>query len=251
MISVKFTLWCLPQANLLQHLIHFSIRKKTSAETATKLDLISFIWDDDHIWRLDEKNWQCLWCNQTFQGINTTKALAHVLGKKGIRIKSFYVAKEKSHTTRYQELQNYKQARKGVLHDYSEKIRASITCLQNKSSAAIESTTHRSSKIITSSNKINSSVISGFSSASNISSKSNSGIFPNGSLVFDIDGNSQKMITSNENRLTIATSDIIILEGLTFNLAQKNRIQEITGVVKECFQDIYSSQQRAYIQRTN
>ena len=140
-----------------------------SAETATKLDLISSIWDDDNIRRVDEKNWQYLWCNQTFQGINATKALDHVLGKKGMHIKSCYVAKEKAHTTRYQELQNYKQDCKGVLHDYSEKIRAPIKILQNKSSAVIKSTIHWSSKIITSSNDTNSSVISGFSSASNLS----------------------------------------------------------------------------------
>ena len=65
------------------------------------------------------KNWQCLWCNQTFQGINATKALARVLGKKGMPIKSCYVAKDKYHTTRYQELQHYKQDQKGVLIDYS------------------------------------------------------------------------------------------------------------------------------------
>ena len=45
----------------------FFNKEKTSAETTTKLDIISFIRDDDHIQRLDEKNWQCLWCNQTFQ----------------------------------------------------------------------------------------------------------------------------------------------------------------------------------------
>ena len=80
----------------------FFNKEKTSAETATKLDIIPSIWDDDHIRRADEKNWQCLWCNQTFHRINATKALAHVLGKKGMHIKSFFVAKDKSHTTRYQ-----------------------------------------------------------------------------------------------------------------------------------------------------
>ena len=34
-----------------------------------------------------------------------------------MNIKSCYVAKDKAHRTRYQELQNYKQARKGVLRD--------------------------------------------------------------------------------------------------------------------------------------
>ena len=75
----------------------FFNKEKTSTENATKLDFISSIWDDDRIRRLDEKNWQWLWCNQTFQGINSTKALAHVLGKKGMHIKTCYVAKDKSH----------------------------------------------------------------------------------------------------------------------------------------------------------
>ena len=84
----------------------FFDKEETCAETATKLDIISSIWDDDHIRRLDEKNWQCLWCDLTFQGINSTKAFANVLGKKVMNIKSCYVAKEKAYTTRYQELQN-------------------------------------------------------------------------------------------------------------------------------------------------
>ena len=64
----------------------FFNKEKTSAETKTKLDFISFIWDDGHILRLDKKNWQYLWCNTSFQGINDTKALAHILGKKGMNI---------------------------------------------------------------------------------------------------------------------------------------------------------------------
>ena len=84
----------------------FLNKEKTSAETETKRDFISSIWDDDHIWRLDEKNWQLLWCDQNFQGINATKALAHLLVKKGTHIKSCYVSKEKHHIKRYQELQH-------------------------------------------------------------------------------------------------------------------------------------------------
>ena len=75
--------------------------EKMYAETETKLDLISSTWDDDHIQRLDENNWECLWCNTSFQGINATKALAHVLGKKSMHIKSCYVLKEKAHIKIY------------------------------------------------------------------------------------------------------------------------------------------------------
>ena len=35
----------------------FLNKEKKSAETETKLDLISYIWDDDHILRIDKKNW--------------------------------------------------------------------------------------------------------------------------------------------------------------------------------------------------
>ena len=139
-----------------------------------------------------------------------------------MHIKSCYVAKDKAHTTRYQDLQNLKQACKGVLHDYSEKIRASITSLQNKSSAAIESTIYRISKSITSSNDTNSSVISGFSSASNLSFDSTSRSVSNGTLIFVIDGNSQKLITSNDTRLTIAISDLIIQKVFPSILPKKN-----------------------------
>ena len=45
----------------------FFNKAKTSAETATKLDFISSIWDYDYIMRLNEKNWQCLLCNHCFQ----------------------------------------------------------------------------------------------------------------------------------------------------------------------------------------
>ena len=76
----------------------FLNKEKKISETATKLEFISSIWDDDHIQRLDEKNWQCLWCNQCFQWINATKAISHVLGNKGMHIKDCYVSKEKYHT---------------------------------------------------------------------------------------------------------------------------------------------------------
>ena len=90
------------------------------AETETKLDFISSICDYDHIHPVDENNWQCLWCNTIFQGINATKALARILGKRGVYIESFYSSINKTHITRYQDLQHFKAAWKGVIHNYSE-----------------------------------------------------------------------------------------------------------------------------------
>ena len=110
-------------------------------------------------------NWECLWCNASFQGITDTKAITHVLGKKVIHIKSWSVTKYKSHIIRYIQLQHFKYARKVVLLDYSEKIKASIASLKDDSSASIEYTIYRSYKPITSSNDTNSSEILSFSSA--------------------------------------------------------------------------------------
>ena len=121
-----------------------------------------------------------------------------------------HFSKDKDHTTRYQELNHYKQTWKGVLLDYPENIGASITSLQNKSSAAIKSINNLSSKSITSSNYTNSYLISSFSSSSNISSESKPRSFSNGSLIFGIDDNYQKMITSNDTRRTIAITDLNI-----------------------------------------
>ena len=89
-------------------------------------------------------------------------------------------------------------------------MKASMSSLQNKSSADIESTIHRSSKSITSSNYTNSYKMSGFSYASNITTEINSRSFSNGSLVFVTDGNFQKLMTSNKNCLDITIADLII-----------------------------------------
>ena len=106
-------------------------------------------------------------------------------------------------------------------------MKASISSLQNNSSATIKSTIHRRSKSITSSNDTNSSEMSGFSSASTITTESNSRSSSNGSLIFGSDGNSQKLITSNETCLTITIADLIISEGLYYNLLQKQILKNI------------------------
>ena len=41
------------------------------------------------------------------------------------------------------------------------------------------------------------------------------------------DNKTQKMMTSNEARLTVATLDLIISEGLSFNLSQKPRFKKV------------------------
>ena len=82
--------------------------------------------------RLDENTWKLFWCNSSSQGINYTKSLVHVLWKKGLYIRSCYVTKENSHIKRYQDLQQYKKACKGVNNEYSENIKGSISSLQNK-----------------------------------------------------------------------------------------------------------------------
>ena len=58
-----------------------------------------------------------------FQGINSTKYFAHILGKKGMYIKSCYGYMEKYHIIRYQEIQPFKKSWKCVFRDYLENIK--------------------------------------------------------------------------------------------------------------------------------
>ena len=46
------------------------------------------------------------------------------------------------------------------------------------------------------------------------------------------DNNTQKMMTSNETCLTFAIADLIISEGLSFNLAQKPRFKKVLELAK-------------------
>ena len=58
----------------------------------------------------------------------------------------------------------------------------------------------------------------------------------------------KKIITSNENCLTIAITDIIISEGLSFNIAQKPKFKKVLGLSRNV-SNTYSSQKKYHIQK--
>ena len=53
------------------------------------------------------------------------------------------------------------------------------------------------------------------------------------------DNNTQTVMTSNETRLTVAITDLIISEGISFNLSQNPRfmkVLDLTRTVSKCYQ---------------
>ena len=62
-------------------------RKPSNSGNIVVLRSISSIWEDNHIEKLKDNQWKCLWCDVKFQGINATKALDHVIGTKFMQIK--------------------------------------------------------------------------------------------------------------------------------------------------------------------
>ena len=46
------------------------------------------------------------------------------------------------------------------------------------------------------------------------------------------DNNTEKMMTSNETRLTVAISDLIVSEGLSFNISQKPRFKKVLELAR-------------------
>ena len=108
-------------------------RKPLSSKNIAVLTSIKSIWDDEHIEKLEDNKWKCLWCDFKFQGVNATKALAHVIGTKCMHIKRCTASIDKAHISRYKELQKIKAAKKGLLNDHSQKMISSISRLQDKS----------------------------------------------------------------------------------------------------------------------
>ena len=109
-------------------------RKPSNFNNIVVLTSIKSIWDDDHIEKLEDNQWKCLCCDFTFQGINATKSLAHVIGTKYMHIKQCTASTHQAHISRYKDLQQIKASKKGLLNDYSQKMISSISCLQDKSS---------------------------------------------------------------------------------------------------------------------
>ena len=81
LISVKFTSCSIPQANLLQHFIRFS-KSKIQVQKPQPSSILFHLYGMIIIFGGQMKKW--LWCNHFFQGINATKALAHIQEKIGI-----------------------------------------------------------------------------------------------------------------------------------------------------------------------
>ena len=79
---------------------------------------ISSIWEDDHIEKLENNQWKCLWCNVKFQRINATKYLAHIIGTKFIHIKRYRSSIDQSYLSRYKESHQIKASKKGLINDY-------------------------------------------------------------------------------------------------------------------------------------
>ena len=92
------------------------------------------------------------WCNVIFQGINSTKSLAHVIGTKFMHIKICIASTDQAYLSIYKDLQLMKAAKKGILNDYLHNMISSISRLQDKSSEVVESNIQRNSRGMSSSN---------------------------------------------------------------------------------------------------
>ena len=100
---------------------HIFSRKKYHIGNIEVLSSISYNWEVDHIEKLENNQWKCLWCNIKFQGINATKALAHAIVTKCMHINRCTTSIDKSYLSRYKELQQTKAVKKDLLNDYSQK----------------------------------------------------------------------------------------------------------------------------------
>ena len=107
-------------------------RKPSNTGNIAVFSSIKFIWKDKQIENLKYNQWKWLWCNVTFQGINATKYLSHVIGTKSRHIKRCTASIDQAYLSRYKKLQQIKASKKGLLNDFSQKMISSISRLQEK-----------------------------------------------------------------------------------------------------------------------
>ena len=145
---------------------------------------MKYNWEDDHIERLENNQWMCLWCNIEFQVINATKALDHVIGTKCMHIDRCMASIDQSHLSRYKVLQTIKAAKKGLLNDYLHKMISSISRLQDKSSYVVQSNIQRNSRGMYSSNLTAAYDTSSFSTICSIQPENNQITTKKGSIFY-------------------------------------------------------------------
>ena len=80
-------------------------RKTSNSGNIAVLGSIKSIWEDKHIEKLEDNQWKCLWCDVTFQGINETKYLSHVIGTKSMHINRCKASIDQAYLSIYKELQ--------------------------------------------------------------------------------------------------------------------------------------------------
>ena len=156
-----------------------------------------------------------------------------------MHIKQCTASIDQAYLSRYKELQKIKAAKKGLLNDYSNKMISSISCLQDKSLEVFESNIQRNSRGLYSSNTTAIYDSSYFRKMLSQSPVINPTTPQKGSIFFMGDNNTQKILTSNETHLTVAIADLIISEGLSFNISKKprfNKVLELSRTVSKCYQ---------------
>ena len=79
-------------------------RKPLNSGNIAVLSSISSIWEDEYLEKLEDNQWKCLWYDIKFQGINETKALAHVIRTKSMHIKRCTASIDQAYFSRYKEL---------------------------------------------------------------------------------------------------------------------------------------------------
>ena len=89
----------------------FSCKPSNSGNIAG-LSSIKSIGEDKHIENLKDNQWKCLWCDVTFQGINATKSLAHVIGTKSMHINRCTASIDQDYLSIYKELHQIKLPRR-------------------------------------------------------------------------------------------------------------------------------------------
>ena len=197
---------------------------------------IRTIWDDDFIVKTmieNKEGWKCLWCEQSFRGINATKALAHVSKSSGKHIKACKGKIDDRYAERYRLMWVKSASRIDAKKRAVERLDDHISSNQATATEALVAKKPRKYSTIAGQTSLGSFLTDRATSESNITPPTYSTSSVARGVQPSIDARSNEGIDKvNEATLELAIADMIHSEGLPFSLSESLRFRRVLKLAR-------------------
>ena len=197
---------------------------------------IKTIWDDEYIKKTlvdDKESWQCLWCKQSFRGINATKALAHVSKSQGRHIKLCKGKIDDRYAERYRLLWVKSASRIDAKKRAVETLDENLASNQAAAAESLVAKKPRKYGSLPPTQTSLSAFLSERESDSNVTPQvAVAGGFQPTLEAYGSGKSNEGIEKVNEATLELAIADMIHADGLSFSLAESLRFKRVLKLAR-------------------